>query len=575
MKLAYSTYFKELNHVVKDAESLIAGLDIPEAARQLERLEEARELIGTETPLRLVLLGEFSAGKSSLISALTGADVKIDADVCTDTISEYSWQGLTLVDTPGIQAQGVETDHDRIAREATVKADLVLFVITNELFNPRLAAYLKYVLDDTGLGLAKKAAIVVNKIDRETNPTEILLGQIQKVLGPHLDVPIYFCASSKFTQAKGMTEELRTRFIRQSRINELVYGINQFVDDAGTLGRLTTPLQIVAEMTDLLQAEVADSEDDKNRLELLRRQKKVLQDLQLRLLEIRKNWKQQIYSTILRQAEPAAQQIDDSTNEQGFISLFESGMANIAGEVSSIYDGVQFDLAQALSETENKLEELGHSQLAKEVELGSTQRAERIKATADGNHAKGQAYVAKFTKFCIDQPLLKASLEEAAKNAKNLRDIVYSVGKAFGKKFRPWEAVKTGQWLGLKTAEWAGKAQKALPFIGIALDLYLQYREEEAKEEKARYFASLRMSLRNVFAEQAKLEAEALEAGVVKVSEGPVAEALASLDSAAEEVSNSDIKNAVMAKKIAALRERCTHLRTQIMGGVRLETSES
>ena len=51
---------------------------------------------------RLVLTGQYSSGKSSLISAITdgAAEVVIDSDIATDSVADYDWDGaVTLVDT--------------------------------------------------------------------------------------------------------------------------------------------------------------------------------------------------------------------------------------------------------------------------------------------------------------------------------------------------------------------------------------------------------------------------------------------------------------------------------------------
>ena len=50
-------------------------------------------------------MGQYSSGKSNIISALTGRkDIKIDANVATDIVSEYLWNNIVLMDTPGILA---------------------------------------------------------------------------------------------------------------------------------------------------------------------------------------------------------------------------------------------------------------------------------------------------------------------------------------------------------------------------------------------------------------------------------------------------------------------------------------
>lgn len=568
MNISYSMYFEEVDTVISEAERLLGAANPPECALLSSRIAEARVQIRSEAPLRLVLIGEFNAGKSSLISALTGANVEIDADVCTDFTKEYFWHGLTLVDTPGVHAEGKDTDHDVISRQATVRADLILFVVTNELFNPRLAAHLRFILDDAGLGLAKKTALIVNKFDRESNREEVLLGEIQKVLGPHQDVAVYFCAASKLLQSKDAPPGLRERFINQSRITELTNGINHFVDDAGSLGRLSTPLQIVADALESLQSAVVVSDNDKKRLELIRRQKTVLQGLQQRLLDIRKTWKQQAYSTVLGQSESAVEQIAEFTTDSDLKGLFEDGMKQAVGEVERLHNGVTDDIDEALHDAQCKLDEIGDSPLARDVERIATEKADSVGVNFNGSTPGGRPIAAILGKAAAKP--IKEALESTAKNAKGLRDLVYGVGKGLGKKFRPGEAVKSGKVL----ADWAGKTAKAVPFFAAALDFYLQYREEKAKEEKAKYLANMRSALRNAFADQAKVEAEALEAGIVKISQGPVAAALANLDAGAAEVTSTGSRKVTLAADIATLRGRCTRLRTRIMSGVQPETEE-
>lgn len=567
MSIAYSRYFNELDGLMAEAIRLIDALGLPSADHDRGRIAEVRERMVSQMPLNLVLTGEWNAGKSSLISALTGVDVAIDADVCTDANVSLSWQGLTIVDTPGIQAEGTNTEHDRLAREATIRADLVLFVITNELFNPRLADHLRFVLDEGGLALANKTALIVNKIDRESNPENMLLGEIQKVLGPHQQVPILFCSAGKLLESKSVPPELQQRFIGQSRMVALTAAIDQFVDDAGTLGRLATPLQMLAELVDSIERGTVELPESRNKLELIRRQKFVLQGLQKKLLDVRKTWKQQAYSTVIRQSEHAVGQLGEFTDGNGLQSLFESGMNQALADIEQLHEGISRDIDEAIEDTQAKLDEIGYSPLAKELERSGTSRPDLIDIGFNKDRPDEHNIAGKFGKAAA-KPLTDG-LDAAAKNAPAIRDAVLKVGKALGKKFRPWEAVKTGQTI----ANIAGKAAKALPFLAAGLDFYLQYREETIKEEKARYFAQLRQSLRNAFADQAKLEADMLEAGIVAISKGPVASALAKLDGDAAEVASLNTSKATLAAEIATLRERCTALRTEIMSGVPSDAS--
>ncbi|WP_029007531.1 GTPase [Azospirillum halopraeferens] len=561
MSLAYARYHDALRHLLGDADVMISRSAAADAVDLRQRLAEQRARLDTHAPLRIVLIGEFSAGKSSIIAALTGAHLKIDADVATDSIAEYPWRGLVLVDTPGVQAQVSDTDHDAIAREATVGADLVLFVITNELFNPRLADHLSYILAGQGLGLAGKTCIVVNKMDRESNPDEVILSEVGKVLGPYPDVPVHLCAASKYLQAADAPDALRGRFLRQSRMDEMIAALDRFIADSGTVGRLSTPLSVASDILDRLQSDLGISEDDQKRLELIRRRRRVLDTLQGQLANIRKTWKQEAYSAVMSAGDRAVKQLSDISNAEDLEALFELGMKEAAGQVDTLYDGVEREMRDALREASDDLAEIGESPLAQDVARLDARGQARAGVSFDGTLPSQKDYVLRFAKN-VGKPL-EQGLNAMAKNASGLRDIVYQVGKTLGVRFRPYGAVNAGKTL----AKVAGAAGKAVPFLMVALDFYLQYSEEKAKEERARYAASLRVTLRNAFADQAKVEAEALEAVVLTVSQGPVRAGIEELDAEAERIACQRSERKELQQEIAALRRRCTALRDELLGG--------
>ena len=567
MSLAYSQYYRSLQAIIDGVDALLGKSEVSESDALVPRLAEARSTIESKSPLRVVLVGEFSAGKSSIVSALTGAELLIDADVATTQVSEHEWRGLVLVDTPGVQAEDDGTDHDRIARDATIGADLILFVITNELFNPRLAAHLRYVLDSDGLGLAKKTSIIVNKIDRETNPDVIVRSEVSAVLGPHSDVPVYLCAAGKYLRARRGPTELKARFERQSRMEGLVSGLDAFVSDAGTSGRLATPLQVAADVLEELQVALTSGADERNKLELIRRQRVVLNRLQRRLLEIRKTWKQQAYSTVMGQANGAVEQIGEVTNGDELDLLFQVGLKAAAAEIDALYDGIEVELREAIDQAMAEFDEIGDSPLGQDVRNIEASRADRVSVKFGEDRPSGNGAAPRFFK-AAGKPM-QEGLEAAAKNAKGLRDIYYKVGKTFGKKFRPWEAVKGGE----KMAKLAGKAGKAMPFLAAALDFYVQYREEKAKEDKARYLANLRLTLRNAFADQASVEASAMETAVLRVYRGPIVESLAALDEEASRVDAGSRGRAESIQEISRLQGSITRLRDQIYSGPEPEHS--
>lgn len=564
MSLAYARHHDALRHLFIDVDALIDRSAIADAVALKARIEEQRSRLDTHAPLRIVLIGEFSAGKSSIIAALTGANLKIDADVATDSVAEYPWRGLVLVDTPGIQAQESQTDHDVIAREATVGADLVLFVVTNELFNPRLANHLSYILAGQGLGLAGKTCVVVNKMDRESNPDGVIVSEVCKVLGPYPDIPVHLCAAAKYLQAANAPAALRGRFLMQSRVDEMIGSLDRFVADAGTTGRLATPLAVAADLLELFQAELGVSEDDRKRLELIHRQRRVLDQLQAQLLTIRKTWKQEAYATVMASGNRTVEMLSEISSADDLEKLFELGMKEAAGQVDALYDGVERDVREALRSARVDLEDIGESPLAQDVARLDARGTVRVDFGADGAPSDTN-YVLQFAKSVGDP--LETALKAMGQNAAGLRDVVYKVGKALGVKFRPWGAVNAGKTL----AKVAGAAGKALPFLMGVLDLYMQYSEEKAKEEKARYAANLRIALRNAFAEQARVEADTLEAVILRVLHGPVQSGLATLDGEAERIACQRNERVGLQREIGVLKRRCTALREELLGKAEAE----
>ena len=66
-------------------------------------------LTSREGSVGIVFAGQYSAGKSSILKAITGRqDIDIGPNITTKVPHEYDWNGIVVIDTPG-GAYGVET----------------------------------------------------------------------------------------------------------------------------------------------------------------------------------------------------------------------------------------------------------------------------------------------------------------------------------------------------------------------------------------------------------------------------------------------------------------------------------
>ena len=134
--------------------------------------------------LQVVFFGTGSAGKTSLVNALIGEIVgSVAATMGTTQIGEtyhLPLKGLTreilITDTPGILEAGIAgTEREKLARQLATEADLLLFVVDNDL---RQSEYepLKALAE-----IGKRSLLVFNKTDLYTDEDlDILLSTLQK-----------------------------------------------------------------------------------------------------------------------------------------------------------------------------------------------------------------------------------------------------------------------------------------------------------------------------------------------------------------------------------------------------------
>ena len=119
--------------------------------RSIEQLDEL---------FLLVVVGEFNAGKSAFINALTGQRLMEEGVTPTTArVTPVRYEDISIVDTPGTNA--VIREHEEITSSFVPRADLVLFVTSADRpFTETERAFLEQIRD-----WGKKIVIVINKID--------------------------------------------------------------------------------------------------------------------------------------------------------------------------------------------------------------------------------------------------------------------------------------------------------------------------------------------------------------------------------------------------------------------------
>ena len=87
---------------------------------------QLEQLFGERT-VQVMLYGAYNAGKSTLVNALLGQEKAPVRDIPTTfQVDRYPWNGLCLLDTPGVNAP---VEHEQATAEQVQKCGLMLFVI--------------------------------------------------------------------------------------------------------------------------------------------------------------------------------------------------------------------------------------------------------------------------------------------------------------------------------------------------------------------------------------------------------------------------------------------------------------
>lgn len=158
-----------------------------EVARRalLERSREIEAL--TQRELQVVVFGTGSAGKTSLVNALMGRVVgQVSAPMGTTEMGEtYRMQlqgsdrNILITDTPGILEAGVAgTQREQLARQLATEADLLLFVLDDDLRQS------EYGPLGSLAQIGKRSLLVLNKIDRYSEvDRETILAQLRERVG--------------------------------------------------------------------------------------------------------------------------------------------------------------------------------------------------------------------------------------------------------------------------------------------------------------------------------------------------------------------------------------------------------
>lgn len=422
-------------------------------------------------PVRLVATGEYNAGKSSLLKALTGAEIQVHSDVTTSKVYEYSWHHVLLVDTPGVKAG--ETLHDERAEEALRDADLVVFVITVDLFDDSTAAHLRHVAFD--LGKLEQMVIVVNKAATMPGDSEVRYAAVREVLGESWSGLLVECdARSSLTAASAPTPERAAFLDKRGNQVGLESALNKLVTTQANIGRLKLPFEAALAAVGDAQPFLAPEPDEEALSTLLDRRRQILAESRLRL----GNRFEQVFGTtrdrIIAAGDALVAAASEDAVPQAAVDEFEREArthAEALGELTA--RAFQRELDELTAEERGLIQGPEMATLVDSGFLEPNFDLPTGRPVNSGPTSPQSPFSRLISDFAADRgrDWLNRAVQEGNRPGSPLHSLVYKLGKMGGYKFKPWEAVK-----------WAGRLQGALVAGGYLFEFGSQLRALQREE---------------------------------------------------------------------------------------------
>ena len=246
----------QFNNACNNFSNLLSQNSNETLAQIKKKLNDDLNEYKQEGLISVAFIGQYSAGKSTIISALTGKrDIKIDADIATDKTASYNWNDIKIIDTPGLFTD--REDHDDITYEAIDKADLLVFSLTYMLFDSTTVKNFKKLAYEKGY--AWKMMLVVNKMSDEAGEEDQKIinyrHSLAEALKPYSlnDFPVCFIDAKDYCDGIDEDDEFLCEI---SRFETFIQELNQFVERRGSLAKLDTPVRIALSAVDDTQAEL-------------------------------------------------------------------------------------------------------------------------------------------------------------------------------------------------------------------------------------------------------------------------------------------------------------------------------
>lgn len=469
--------------------------------------------IDEDKKIRIVFAGQYSAGKSSILSHMTGQNLEIGQGVTTSKCCFLDWNGIEVVDSPGIHTQK-RPDHDKITYDAMAEADLIVFVCTVEGFSKGLGAHFRKLLVEKGKG--NEMMLVFNKMESsEYGNTEegqkvFFEKDVRPVISPEFsadDLYISYIDTYAYEDSLDAEGEEKEELLKISGYEQFYANVNEFIEDKKVLGKCTTSLYKLEQMLSEAMSEFKSGDIcTDGSLNLLNQQRRML-------VESRDNIKTKAYSIVRQNTQDVRNWGFDIANVLTSSDTQDDVNAKLKvkyDEVNTVYEKAAKEI-ESIINLENdrlrkKIEQLEQSEFVCNLKSAIEKRIGEIKIN-DKTHnrlkevASGTKNVGEWLSKMATGPNAASGWNAIFKlgtySGSKAHKVVLEVGHFFGKKFKPWEAVKiTGK---------IGKFGKVVGVGGALIGVAIQIWEDKQEKKVEKQLLEYRSGIRNMFTEAANV----------------------------------------------------------------------
>ena len=450
--------------------------------------------------IKLVFVGQYSAGKSSIIKMISGIETEIGAGITTQESHVYKWNDLEIIDTPGIET-GLRADHDEITYDQISKAALLVFVVTNEGFDRHMGEHFRKLAIEQKRG--SNMVLVINKMDRapegnSANQQQIIRDDICKVLAPMTPEQLYTSFISTQSYEEYLTEEdeeIKAELLAESGREELIANLNAFVQSRQVTAKIERPLYTLQEA--VRNVSVAEEINMLNDAEsLLLRKQRILQNGQADAEEEVNSLTMECQQDIIELGREAAGYLEPGVSEEELKAKLN--------EVGQKAEQATQDCIQSIERAFGRLANTIKTEMDTEMASTSVQKifgrnnmpvpAERTtdlpRESAGFDGAAGAELGANLTSAWN---IANTGLKSFAGTA--MHEGILSAGKFFGIKFRPWEAV------GL--AKSAAVFGAVLSVAGVLLAIWGKFKSDEERRQKEQELQEAKEEIKAQYKENA------------------------------------------------------------------------